>query len=93
MPFFYERKSKHNAAAQNINAAFWSGSVNERTNRRWYTKFETEDESFRNEYRDRPETGVDNEVLLAIVEKNLVNTVIGHAEESGISCTSIASHL
>ena len=93
MPFFYERKSKHNAAAQNINAAFWSGSVNERTNRRWYTKFETEDESFRNEYRDRPETGVDNEVLLAIVEKKTGNTDREYAEEIDVFPSNILRYL
>ena len=63
--FLYEQKSKHNAAAVagNINAAFGSGSVNERTIRCWYAKFETEDESLINEDWGRPETIVDNEVL------------------------------
>ena len=49
--FLHEWKSKHNAAAAawNINAAFGNGSVNERTIRRWYAKFETVDESLTNE--------------------------------------------
>ena len=49
--FLYEWKSKHNTAAtaRNMNAVFGNGSVNERTFRRWYAKFETGDESLPNE--------------------------------------------
>ena len=47
--FLYEWKRQHNAA-------FGNGSVNERTIRHWYAKFETGDESLTNEYWGRPET-------------------------------------
>ena len=67
--FLYEWKIKHlaAAAARNTNTVFWIGSVNERTIRRWYAKFEIGDEILTNEHRGWPETGVDNEVLRAIV--------------------------
>ena len=69
----YEWKSKHNAAAaaRNINATFRNGSVNDRTIRRWYAKFETGDECFTNEYRGRPETDVEKEFFRTIVEKKI----------------------
>ena len=56
--FLYEWKNKHNvaAAARNIDVTFGNGSVNERTIRRWYVKFETGDESLTNEDRGRPKT-------------------------------------
>ena len=69
--FLYEWKSNHNAAAaaQNFNAAFISGYVNERTILNGYIKFETGDESLRNKDRGRPERVVDNEILGEIVKK------------------------
>ena len=58
MLFLYAWKSKHNIAAdaQNINAAFGSGSVNESTIQCGHAKFENGDDSLTNEDRGRPET-------------------------------------
>ena len=69
--FLYELKSKHTAAVagRNINIAFINGSVNERTIRSWYARFEIGNESLTNKDRGRPQTVVNNEVLRAIVEK------------------------
>ncbi|GFW35918.1 hypothetical protein TNCV_1927491 [Trichonephila clavipes] len=55
-------KSNHNAAidARNMNAAFRGNSVSECIIRCWYLKFESGDESFTNENRDRSETVVDD---------------------------------
>ena len=60
----YKWKNKRYALAtlRNINAAFKKDSVNERTIRRWYTKFETGDESLTNEDLGKPETVVDHEI-------------------------------
>ena len=72
MLFLYERKSKHNvvAVAQNINAAFGNGNVNEYSIWHWYAKFETGNESLTYKDQGRQESVVGNEVLQAIVEKN-----------------------
>ncbi|GFR31148.1 hypothetical protein TNCT_197231 [Trichonephila clavata] len=56
------------------------GSVRKRTIRRRYTKYESDDGSHTNEYWEKPETVVDNEVLRAIFEKNPCNTVRDYAE-------------
>ena len=60
---------------------------------RWYAKFKTGDESLTNEDRSRSETVLDNEVLLAIVEKKTGNTDREYAEELGLSPTIISRHL
>ena len=60
---------------------------------RWYAKFKTGDESLTNEDRSRSETVLDNEVLLAIVEKKTGNTDREYAEELGLSPTIISWHL
>ena len=89
--FLCEWKIKHNAspAARNDNAAFKKGSVNERTIRRCYAKFESGDESLKNIDQGRPETVVNNEVLRTIVEKILGNIVRDYAEELGVCPTTI----
>ena len=94
MLFLYEWKSKYNvaAAAQTINVAFRNGSVNERTIRCWYAKFETGDENLTNNNRSRPEIVVDNEVLRIVVENNPGNTVRDYAEELDVSSTTISRH-
>ena len=63
--FLYEWESKHKVitAAQNVNAAFGNGSINERTIQSCYGKFKTGHESLTNEDRERLETVVDNEIL------------------------------
>ena len=95
MLFLYELKNKHNAASatRNINAEFGNGSANECIIRRWYTKFETRDESLTNEDRGRPETGVENEVLRPIVEEKPGNTVRDYADQLGVSPRTISRHL
>ena len=62
-------KFEYIAATRNNNAASGKDSVNERTIPRWNAKFKTGDESLANDYRGRPETVADNEVLLATVDK------------------------
>ena len=51
-------------------------------------KFETEDESLKNEDWGRQETVIDKEVLRAIVEKSLGNTIRDYVE-LGVSPTTI----
>ena len=72
--FLYECKSKHNSVStdRNINGVFRNGSVNERTIRCWYAKFETGDENLTNNNRGRPEIVVDNEVLRTVAENQAI---------------------
>ena len=92
----YKWKNKHNAAAaaQNINAAFGNGSVNEHTIQCWYATLEIRGKNLTNkDWGKIRDCCVDNEVLWAITEKNPGNTVIDYAEELGISPTTISRHL
>ena len=93
--FLYEWKSQHNAAeaARNINAAFGDNSVNERTIRRWYEKFENGDESLSNEDRGRPETVLNDDTLRALVEANPANTVRDYAQELNVTPITVSRHL
>jgi len=93
--FFYEFKSNHSGsvAAQNINAAFGEGTVNERTIQRWFKKFKNGDESLENEPRGRPESTLDDTVLRAHVESNPRTTVREIAQELGVSTATISRHL
>ena len=65
----YEFKLKNSAAdgAKNINRDHGNNVVTERTAQRWFKKFTSVDESFRNKPRGRPASIVNNEVLKTLI--------------------------
>lgn len=93
--FFYEYKLGHSAAqsARNINHAFGEGSANERTIRRWFSKFSSGDTILENQPRGRPHSSVEDEDLKKAVEEDPHKTVRELASELGTSHMTVSRHL
>lgn len=93
--FLYEFKNGLGASetASKINAAFGSGTTNERTVRWWFSKFRSGDESMQDEKHGSRPIVLDNEQLQAAIEADPRKTTRELAEELHVEHTTVVRHL
>ena len=89
--FLYESKLNQRAAetARKINQAFGDDSVNERTVRRWFTKYRSGDISLEDEPQSGWRTVIQDEDLRTLVETYPSQTVRGMMTKLGISSLAV----
>ncbi|XP_026827850.1 histone-lysine N-methyltransferase SETMAR-like [Ooceraea biroi] len=91
----YEFKLGSNAAeaARKICSAFGQVSVSERTARKWFSRFASEDVSLEDKPRAGHPSSVDEATLKEVIEQNLCQTCQGLAQRFGVCDETIRLHL
>ncbi|KAF2358169.1 hypothetical protein FHG87_011078 [Trinorchestia longiramus] len=91
----HEFKLGYNAseASANINRAWGKESTRDRTVRRWFGKFRSGDENFKDKEGRGCLGSLENEQLHAVVEQNPRQSVREMSQTLGVSITTVSRHL
>ncbi|KAF2354804.1 hypothetical protein FHG87_014443 [Trinorchestia longiramus] len=91
----HEFKLGHNAseASPNINRAWGEESTRDRTVRRWFGKFQSGDESLKDEEGRGRLGSLENEQLHEVVEQNPRQSAREMSQTLGVSIATVSHHL
>ena len=79
-------------AARSIQSAYGDNAVNERSCRRWFSRFRSGDFSLKDEPKEGRPKKLDSEVLEAIVSENPTITTRELAEQLNVTHTTVLGH-